>query len=266
MEKDSVFRMPVYLASIALEPNRWSTRSPSFPLSEWLSRISTAGFDGVELWEYHLTRTTSDEQDVLYSQNSVPIPVYNTYVLPVAESRAAWGRVAEDVRRLGCSAVKFNLGGDPKRAAEYRDVVRDLAAEFAGNATLLCECHPGTIVEQPDEAAGFFEAEGLEDVRFIVHPFLIGSKKLRRWINALGSRIVHIHSQMRSDDDRMLLLEERRDAVRGQLGILLESGFEGSLSIEFVERTRTACDQPERTFETAIADLALLRTLECELA
>ena len=48
----------VLLGTVAIEPNRWSTvdssGAPVADLFERAAAISSAGFDGLELWERHL--------------------------------------------------------------------------------------------------------------------------------------------------------------------------------------------------------------------
>ena len=52
----------IYIGTILLELNRWgSPKTPTYRVSEWLDRFQEAGFDGMELWEYHATLCPSEE-------------------------------------------------------------------------------------------------------------------------------------------------------------------------------------------------------------
>ncbi len=268
----------VYLASIALEPERWSSRRPSFAFSEWCPAALEAGFDGIELWEYHYTLADEQERESLeqalarraadrslagreLSAAWPAPPVFNTYALPTRHDRRRWSETIAASAKLEAAGIKFNLGVETARSGEYRDVLLELLSSLPAGIELWCECHPGTIVEQPEAAARFFESPGLEAVRFIIHPFLIGPAKLRRWFDALPGRITHTHCQMRDDDGHMLALASRPDYVAGRLDELRELGYTGSFSIEFVEGTGTTRDRPSHTFAAAVSDLRTLRTM-----
>ena len=310
----------IYLASIALEPERWSSRRPSFAFSEWCPAAREAGFDGIELWEYHYTLAAGGERELLeralggaeaagkppdartpdlqspgpqspdvhstaaQSPAAQPAdaqpapqpaarqsparwrapPIFNTYALPTRGDRHRWRESISLATTLAAAGIKFNLGADPARAGEHRDVLLETLSSLPERIELLCECHPGTIVERPEEAARFFESPELEAVRFIIHPFLIGPAKLRRWFDALPGRLAHAHSQMRDRDNRMLPLASRPEYVAGQIGILRELGYTGSFSIEFVEGTGTGRDLPSHTFAAAVNDMSTLRALLSE--
>lgn len=265
--------VPIYLASIALEPQRWSSRTPSFRVSLWCSSVREAGFDGIELWEHHYSLASPEEKTALeqicadgYSSNAAPaeepgsgIPVFNTYLLPHINSLDEWRAVFSACGRLGSRAVKFNLGKDPEQEREYGDALAEILQIKPAGLTLLCECHPGSIVEQPDQAARFFADERFSEIGFMVHPFLIGNAKLRKWLDALGAGVMHVHTQMRDESNRMIPLSKRPQYIRDQLETLVESGFRGSISVEFVEGTKSEQDEPGYLFESAKADLATLR-------
>ena len=44
----------IYIGTILLEVNRWTAgKEPSYLVSEWVERFAEAGFDGMELWQFH---------------------------------------------------------------------------------------------------------------------------------------------------------------------------------------------------------------------
>ena len=69
--------MAVYLATIALEKNRWTTRQPSYAVSDFLPRLRNDGFDGIELWENHFLLADAQEQRRL-ADSGIPL-IFNTY-------------------------------------------------------------------------------------------------------------------------------------------------------------------------------------------
>ena len=59
-------------ATVCMEKNRWSTRMPSFKVSEWIPRFKADGFDAVELWESHFLEADNDEQEALCRSGAIP--------------------------------------------------------------------------------------------------------------------------------------------------------------------------------------------------
>ena len=69
----------LYIATLLLEVNRHgSPKTPSFPVSEWTDRFAGAGFDGMELWEYHATLAGPEEAKAL-QETAFPTTIFNTY-------------------------------------------------------------------------------------------------------------------------------------------------------------------------------------------
>jgi hypothetical protein len=181
---------PIYLASILLEPNRWKAgKEPSYEVSAWLDKIRAAGFDGIELWENHYLKASSDEQEALRGA-SVPIRLFNTYAAFTATGGAdedARRKAADATAALKAGAVKFNAGNDPKRTTEYLETAVQWARLLPPNTRLICECHPGTVLETPEAAEKAFH-EHWRDERFqaIVHPFSTPLPVLKEWMKRLS--------------------------------------------------------------------------------
>jgi sugar phosphate isomerase/epimerase len=252
---------PIYLASVLLEPNRWKPKKlPSFAVSEWSARAAAAGFDGWELWENHYLHAKKNEQHAL-REGPLPVTVFNTYASFASEGADARRSALEATATLAARSIKFNVGNDPARMADYRTVVAATAA--ATSARLWCECHPGTQLEDPERAAQFFNTWPESDVPCdaIVHPFLLSPEAIARWHWHLGSRLRHAHVQMRAKNDsrRFLALADDAPRVRECLAALRESGYTGSFTIEFTAPTGTANDRPPELFDAARRDLEFLR-------
>ena len=64
-------RHQCYIATVCLDRNRWGTREPSFAVSDYLDRFASDGFDGIELWEYHYTRSSDAEKERLVSASPI---------------------------------------------------------------------------------------------------------------------------------------------------------------------------------------------------
>ena len=64
--------MDIYLSTVAMEKNRWSTHQPSYEVSAFLPRLFRDGFRGIELWENHLFLASEAEQQRLLA-SGVPV-------------------------------------------------------------------------------------------------------------------------------------------------------------------------------------------------
>ena len=247
----------IFLGSICLEPNRWSpSKLPSYRVSDWLQRIETAGFDGIELWENHFLLADATEQNALLA--ATPLAIYNSYALPDADSADARAASARGVESLGARAVKFNVGHDKTRLDEELAVVAAWARQMPG-AKLLCECHPGTSLETPQAAQRAFEVWDAAQFGVMIHPFTTPLDELRDWLRLLGPKAEHAHSQIRDGDGRPVRLDQRPDEARRALDVLREGSFAGGFTIEFTLGTSTTDDVTEILWDNAVRDLEFLR-------
>ncbi len=251
---------PIYLGTVALEPNRWGLvsgdRRPLLRPSDWLEGARVAGFDGIELWENHLLcATPEDVAAVLGSE--VPLRIFNSYASLEDEADTAREAIASWVRRSGCEAVKYNVGGDAANAERYADRLRSWSEVLPEKVRLLCECHAGTAAEDPAVAARILEAAGPPE-RFaaIVH---LGDEPdyVDELFAALGTRIRHVHVNFLRQGAPQL--EEIEADVRERIAALARHGFSGSWTIEFVSGVGTERDRPADLLAAAVRDLAVLR-------
>jgi hypothetical protein len=239
-------KTPIYISSVLLEKNRWSTRVPSLKVSDWSRRLFDAGFDGIELWENHLLLVEAAERDAVLA-GPLPVTVLNTYCAfddAGAESRAASAKLAGF---LSAPAVKFNLGDDPALAQVHIDNLTAWRELLPADCRLLCECHPGTILEEPERAAKILAP--LQDIEIIVHAFSGDDDTvLQRWLEAFGPAVTHIHGVLKD-----------RSHVPGRIDILRSAGFSGTCSIEFCEGVAQPPEDMSRLLATAADDLHYLR-------
>jgi sugar phosphate isomerase/epimerase len=232
---------PIYMSTVALDPTRWGRREPSFDVSEWLPRFEADGFDGVELWEYHYQLADPTEQARLAA---------------AAESIFVY-KAAEAIRQLCPTAVKYNLGGDADRLDEYRRNLLAWADILPASCRLLCECHPGTVLEELDRAVAFFT--DLDPARFGVIAHLSGdAAETAAWFSAFNGRVQHLHIQMRGPESDPTEPANREpfdacfDVVKGH-------GFAGSVAIEF-SRGIGRDEDIENIYKNACVDMAYCRT------
>jgi predicted RNA binding protein YcfA (HicA-like mRNA interferase family) len=260
---------PIYLASVCLEKNRWTKeRIPTLKVSEWVKHIHTAGFDGLELWEDHVTKTDEVEREKILT-GPLPVAIFNSYA-GLSESelpkRDLAAKLANDFKSYG---LKYNFSKLESDWPVEIEQATQWAKRFPKDFSMLCECHPGTSAEEPAKAAVLLRQ--LEDrleteqvpvsISAILHPFSSGSTHLNDWLGCLGNRLVHAHVQMRDPQNESMVVSIRDypDRSREILKRLLGNGFAGSFTVEFVKGTRSATENLVDLFKESILDLHFLR-------
>lgn len=244
----------IYLGTVGLERNRWGSKQPSFRVSDWLARFKADGFDGIELWENHFASADAAEQQRLIEASWTA--VYNTYAgFDDAEAEAREG-AAQAIERLAAPAVKYNVGRHADRLDAYRRNLRAWSDRLPADCRLLCECHPGTALERPEDAAAFFA--DLDPARFgVIAHFMGKAEGIDPWFEAFPDRVRHLHVQFRGPetDPAVPANRERLDAG---LERLRAHGFAGSVTMEFT-RGIGKQEQIETLYANARTDLAYLR-------
>jgi sugar phosphate isomerase/epimerase len=251
-------KWPLYIGTILLEKNRHTgDRKPTYRVSEWTERFRQAGLDGTELWEYHATRADDAELEAL-AHASVPTAVFNSYAALDADGRAERALAGRLARQLGAWGIKFNVGKDPAARTTYLEELRRWRSELPDDLTLLCECHPGTIVEEPVEAKRFLADLDMAGWGVIVHPFS-RLESLSEWLDTFGPAVMHTHLQMRDPANVPVRFDRRPERVRAAVRLLRTAGFSGSCTFEFTEGMNVPGEDIEALWENALRDLRFLR-------
>ena len=250
----------IFLNTVLLDNQRWTPKKePSVKVSDYYAEIKKAGFAGLELWEFHYTKSAQGEQAWLVSEDC-HVPIFNAYCSLEdcdADRRAETVNIA---KQLGSNGIKFNVGPDSSKWDEYVKNLkawRDLLPE---GMNLLCECHPGMVNEEAQDSKRLFDQVGFDQMGIIVHPFS-RHESLKEWMDVFGDNVVHTHFQMRDkdEDEVFVLFEEREDVVNESVHILKEEGFSGTHSIEFAYGTRSKNDQVEFLMGSTIKDLNFIK-------
>lgn len=251
----------IYIATVLLERNRWTKeKRPSFRVSEWVDRFAEAGFDGIELWENHAALVSADELQAL-KESPIPISIFNSYATFGAEPDARREQAARLSGELGARAIKFNVGDDPELFDTYVKNVLEWRKQLPDEMTPLCECHPGTVLEEPEGAARAFEAWAEAGIGAMMHPFNRTPEEVQAWLRYLGPALTHAHVQL-NRERRMQSLVPYREYVKEILQVLREERFTGTFSIEFTEGVGGGANEDiEDLFASACADMELLREL-----
>lgn len=252
--------MEIYLATVALEKNRWASKVPSLRVSEWIPRIREAGFDGIELWENHAEAVAEGERHAL---KSIPVKIFNSYCDFTDAGGEGRARAVLSSGFFGCGGMKWNVGNEIARRDEYLRNAAAMVAKLPRGFRFCCECHPGTILETPVQAKRFLDelAHRTEEfgvaIKAIVHP-ISGPVDLAEWFDALGDRIDHAHLQARSAENKVVALKDDEARVLKRLSFMKTRGYRGTWSIEFVEGTGKPGENVEGLFRQACEDRALL--------
>jgi len=246
----------IYLGTIALEKNRWSSRVPSYLVSEWLPKIKAAGFDGLELWENHVLQSPGEAEKL--KNSGVPIAIYNHYgtFSNSPEDVAKREQAIEMINFLDAGAVKYNVGNDPALLPEYRENILRMADAI--NGTMLCECHGNTLLEFNDEIVSFFKDLCPQKFQVMVHPFIEPSL-LDEKFELFGSRLSHIHSQLSGDSGERICLDRWPERVTACLDVMKKHNFAGNFTVEFTELTATPGENIHDLFTNTIRDLTFIR-------
>lgn len=250
----------ILLGTVALEPNRWGLlsrdRAPHLATGDWLAAAEAAGFDGIELWEHHATLAGEEEVSRLVC-SPLPIAILNSYASFDEADDTARDAAAAWAARLGCRAVKFNIGNDVANLDSYIERLARFAEQLPQETRLICECHGGTAAEDPAVARELLSAVG-EPARLqaLVH---LGDENdtLDAMFSALGDRIRHVHVNFLRQGAPVLA--EIADEVQQRVARIRAHGFLGSYTIEFVNGVGGEGDRPHEMVQAAIRDLGTLR-------
>ena len=248
----------ILLGTVLLETNRWTpSRQPSFAVSAWAPAIHAAGFSGLELWENHAALADAVEHEAL-SRLPLPVSVFNSYC--TFDDAGASGRqlATQLVHTYRAGGVKFNLGGDPALVGTYLRHFETWAAGLPAGCRPLCECHAGTVLEDPDAAARIL-APFAGRIGIIVHPFAGERAMLARWFDRFGPAVSHMHVAARQGDGALITLAEGADEVRARLGLVQAAGFTGSWTIEFTKGVAWPPEDRQELLQRAAADMAFIR-------
>lgn len=249
----------ILMGSILLDVNRWGKpKTPTYEVSAWADAFKAEGFDGVELWEYHATLCSDAECERL-ARDRFLSTLYNIYSDFDDASQNERTAAAEMIAKLGSRGVKFNVGKDPALRDEYLKNLRAWREAVPDTCVLMCECHPGTIVETPEAAKSFFDDLDMNGWEVMVHCFIPEQDVLQRWFDQFGAKITHAHVQMRDDQRNIMRLDEDPERAKAALSLMYDAGFSGSYTVEFAKGTREPGENIDDLWAAAKADLAFLK-------
>ncbi|MCL2528710.1 MAG: hypothetical protein FWE42_09880 [Defluviitaleaceae bacterium] len=248
----------IYLGTVALEINRWSTRIPTFQVSGWLPQIKAAGFQGLELWENHVLKSPGEAEKI--KSSNFPVAIYNHYGLfsGTPEENEKLETAVKTITQLNAKAVKYNIGNDPALLQHYKENVQRFANALPKDCILLCECHAGTLLETDEAAEAFFKDLCPQKFALIVHPFG-PPEELHAKFERFSQRITQIHSQLSNQEGNRICLEEWPERVDACLNIIKKNNFTGNFTIEFTGLTAAPGENIDALFANTIKDMTYIR-------
>ncbi len=249
----------LYLCTVALEKNRWAPgRTPSFQVSDLIPDILSGGFDGIELWQYHFINA-SDEEKAKLSESSVPFYL-STYVSLVNRNEETYKALGDAAKAIKAKGFKFNFGKRPEDdMIDYSvqlENLKHLTDCLPDYTKLICECHPGTIMEIPEIAGEVFEKLDKDRFGAIIH-LETAKETADKCFEYYGDRICHIHCQYRNGNESLVPMNDGTGKVKELVEYYSSKGFNGSYAVEFVKFEDNAASH----LGHAVADAKYLNTL-----
>ncbi len=260
--------MQLLLNTILLEPNRWAAdKTPHSPLVEQLPALQRAGFNQLELWQYHASSLDARGLGQLSTHlHTCQLEVVALGAYPFLhldgpagdEALVQLGRTVAYAAHLGATIFKIfpgRVGSEElNAAARARSVnhLNHLARELAERSMVLTlETHANTLCDSLNSTLQLLDELGAHDnVGLCFQPYIEQDTDAAIALyDALAPHIRHVHLQNRLRSDGLCSLLESGDWLdyRRLLPHIRECGFDGPLCLEFT------ADMP--TPETAHIDL-----------
>ena len=252
------------IGTVLLEKNRWAAgQTPSFKVSDWVPAFAKAGFHAIDLWANHALKADKEEIERLKS-SQLPISVLNSYVAFDDGCEDAQDMITQMAISLNAQSIKYNVGHSVADKDTYLKNLRAWRERTPRNIRLICECHPGTIIEEPAAARAFFDTAQLENHAIIIHPFNISADRLHEWCFLFPEDIRLSHLQMRAQRDsesEIQTFDSNAKLVREAVQLLTKHGYSGDFTFEFTGGIRSEHESPETLFNNALKDIELFREL-----
>ncbi len=243
---------PILLNTIALEPNRWTPGKKAFYKLDTLLRSAFVhGFTAFEVWQYHISRETDDEITKiidLANERSLTFPVIGIYPklhLSGDEKQKELDEIEKICRyadKLHSHILKFFVGSKSANFIDNEEYENSVAflkemAEITMDHGLRMtgEIHENTLFESVESCQKFLNDVDAGNFKICFQP--LNFEKTDQAINLfdqLSEKVIHIHLQGRKNGE-MCLLEEADIEYNRLIAHLIDSGFTGYFSIEFVK-------------------------------
>jgi sugar phosphate isomerase/epimerase len=245
--------MRTILATIALEPNRWTRdRVPANDIQALLPAIRAAGFEKLEVWQWHVTRRPlAQVRDikVLGDALGVSFPYIAAYPRFLDEGMAALEQERIQAAILDCAEVlganlKIMLGAGARGGDMTAAQVALTAERFGGwyrdaksrGIAMCAELHGNTLFDPIEAGEAFMRSYPALDFSICYQPIDFSDLESSLALAAhFADRISHIHLQAPLPGGGFAPLAESRIDLRRLLPPLLHVNPNATLTLEFVE-------------------------------
>jgi sugar phosphate isomerase/epimerase len=240
------------LNSIALDPNRWTpAKTAYYKFDQLLKPIAEADFHFVEIWGYHLLR--ENENTIIYFKEiadslGLHFPIIGIYpILHLTGNKRQLEldkvkKIFNDANILGAKIVKIFVGNlstekitttEYERSVGFMSEMTNLAKSFG--LIIVGETHQKTLFDTIESCGKFIKDVGATNFKICFQPYnFYATEQALRDYKGLIDDVIHVHYQGRKDKNLDLL--ENSDIDYDTLTkTLIESGFGGHISIEFVK-------------------------------
>ena len=261
--------MSVILGTIALEPNRWTPfHEPRTDVIAALPAIRAAGFDELEVWQWHVSlrnlvavralRAKGDEVGVRFPYLGV-YPAFHLEGADGREQERLHADMLDKAEVLGTRTLKIMLGWGLKGAtatpAQFARTAERFGAWYhaakARGLGMCVELHGNTLFDPVEVGEQFMRDHPDLDFGICFQPYEFGDNaKTLALVDRFAGRITHLHLQAPQPKDRggrYDLLEGARLNYRQLLPALVRRQPRLTMTLEFVKD----CIQDGPTFDLA---------------
>ncbi|MHC4872328.1 MAG: sugar phosphate isomerase/epimerase family protein [Planctomycetota bacterium] len=274
----------VILNTIAIEPNRFKRDATlASDIERVLPRIKAAGFDGLEVWQYHVSGKSDCELESLKESAdrlSIELKVLGAYPkfhLVGEEGKAEAENIVKLLDtsvKLGIPLIKFFFGSAKadKLTIEEKKLTEEsfkvwAAAAAEKNIRLCAELHGNTFFDPVDNGEKFMQDNPEIEFGVCYQPYnFFDTNEAVLLADRFAGKIDHIHLQGRDNDMQSELLEESVIDYEALIHHLNKVAPNADLGIEFVKDCGAAPEEfdLEKVLNNASEDAEYVRSILCQ--
>ena len=241
--------MEILLNTIMLEPRRWNQpKSVTVPLIDILSDIKKVGFDGLEIWGYHIWNMKKDElfslSRALRARDMIA-PSVGSYLTDQGGSDRqgilnAAKRYFSLCEKLDSKRLRIFYGNKnfEESSQDYLKFIDEVFEEIFNLAKdkgikVMAEMHAGTVISSPEGLERAIEKwKGLLGLSLVYQPYKFRTDSALEVLDVALEHIGSVHIQNQHNDIHVALSEGDVD-YRRILARLASSGYQGPFVLEF---------------------------------
>lgn len=243
----------IMLNTICLEPNRGLHDSNSAcEISDLFPKIKEAGFNSLELWQYHISgKDTTELLDFKQKadMNGISLKVLGAY--PTLHLDGKDGELetkhlielTDKASMLGIPLIKFFLGKikgseiSDKQLANTANNLRTWSETAKKHGIKLCaELHNNTLFDPVEAGECFLHKHAKLETGVCFQPYdFANTEEAVKLAKMFSGRIFHAHIQARNANGKLVSLENSPLDYSKVLPIIKDENPDADFSIEFVK-------------------------------